>query len=570
MAFTKTLFLSLLAVLSVNTIAIAPIHAVGVGETWNHYPPTSNAQWAAITFGNGRFVAVANTGSSHVMVSVVPVIESGPPPPPWLQSYALSGGRNQLYGRLVSKLGAMAQQTIQVGSCAIGLFIGAAGLRLGLKNLASSPVTHALMPRMAYRCGVKRFLTGLISATLIVVPLSSANAIPEVTLNPRVVHGVEGKPGTFPYLAALLETRELQQKGAFRSQFCGATLTSSTTLVTAAHCVVDQKTGERSSAANITAGFTRSLDSENIRLVGVSKVSVHPDYDIETSRNDIAVLTLASAVTDIPPLQPLTPEFAAEYTASGGATQVAGWGNLAASGNKYPAVFRVGDLTIFPDASCAGGKRNEIDGITFSGFNSRDVDNAVMLCAAGVNSKKQIVDACQGDSGGPLIADGSLGPRLVGVVSWGEDCASSYPGVYSRVSALNAFLQGAGALPVSVPTVPPIVSVVPLLGELQVSVTAGDDGTAVTQYAVTAVGRSAGDPSQVETFTCFSAPTKKSVTGNCSISGLITGLEYSVTAISANDQGNSPASAPVIAIPSDQPVAGGIKSVKLPREDCTV
>ena len=32
MAFTKTLFLSLLAVLSVNTIAIAPIHAVGVGE----------------------------------------------------------------------------------------------------------------------------------------------------------------------------------------------------------------------------------------------------------------------------------------------------------------------------------------------------------------------------------------------------------------------------------------------------------------------------------------------------------------------------------------------------------
>lgn len=400
------------------------------------------------------------------------------------------------------------------------------------------------------------------SATLIVVPLSSANAIPEVTLNPRVVQGVEAKPGEFPYLAALLNTTELPQKGAFRSQFCGATLTSPTTLVTAAHCVVDQKTGERSAAADITAGFTRSLDSENIRFANVSIVSVHPDYDIETSRNDIAVLTLTSAITDIAPLQPLSPQFAAEYTAAGGATQIAGWGNMAASGNKYPAVFRVGDLTIFPDASCGGGKRNEIDGITFNGFNSRDVDNAVMLCAAGVNSKKQIVDACQGDSGGPLIADGSQGPRLVGVVSWGEDCASSYPGVYSRVSALNAFLQGAGALPVSAPTVPPIVSVVPLLGELQISITAGDDGTAVTQYAVTAVGPSASDPTQYESFSCFAAPTKKSVTGNCAISGLLTGLEYSVTAISANDQGNSPVSPSVIAIPSDQPVAGTIKSAK--------
>lgn len=33
-----------------------------------------------------------------------------------------------------------------------------------------------------------------------------------------------------------------------------------------------------------------------------------------------------------------------------------------------------------------------------------------------------------------------------------------------------------------------------------------------------------------------------------------------MTAISANDQGNSPTSAPVIAVPSDQPIAGGIKS----------
>jgi len=39
------------------------------------------------------------------------------------------------------KVGRNGPTTIQVGLCAIGLLIGAAGLRLGLKNLVSSPVS---------------------------------------------------------------------------------------------------------------------------------------------------------------------------------------------------------------------------------------------------------------------------------------------------------------------------------------------------------------------------------------------------------------------------------------------
>jgi len=303
---------------------------------------------------------------------------------------------------------------------------------------------------------------------------------------PRViVHGLDGKAGQFPYLAALLDTKELQQKGAFQAQFCAATLTSPTTLVSAAHCVVDQKTGEQSMAADITAGFARNLDSSTIRLIQVINVSVHPEYDIETSQNDIAVLTLATPIDDIPTLDPLIPELAAEYTSAGTSAQVPGWGNTAVSGNKYPTVFQVGDLVIFPDASCGGGKRNRVDGINFNGFTDREVNNTVMICAAGVNSSLEIVDACQGDSGGPLIATGSAGPKLVGIVSWGEDCASSFPGVYSRVSSLSAFLQGAGAMPASAPKTAPTVYVIPLFGELKISMTGNlwrDRSDAICSY----------------------------------------------------------------------------------------
>lgn len=409
---------------------------------------------------------------------------------------------------------------------------------------------------------MKRFLIGAVATTLCLVPFSGAQAGSQNTLSPRVIHGADAKAGQFPYLAALLETKGLRQKGAFQAQFCGATLTSPTTLVSAAHCVVNQKTGEQTSASDITAGFARSLDAVTVRLVDVIDVRVHPGYDIETSRNDISVLTLATPVTDIPTLDPLVPELAAEYTAAGSVMQVAGWGNTAVSGNKYPTVFQVGDLVIFPDASCGGGKRNKVAGVTFSGFSSREVDNAVMICAAGVNPRDEIVDACQGDSGGPLVATGSVGPKLVGVVSWGEECASSYPGVYSRVSSFNAFLQEAGAIPVSLPTTPPTVAVIPLLGELKISMTGVRGSTAVTQYAATVIGPSPADPATTQTFICFAAPTKRSLSGTCSISGLITGFEYTITAILANEHGNSPASTPLISKPTDQPTAGKITSGK--------
>jgi secreted trypsin-like serine protease len=237
---------------------------------------------------------------------------------------------------------------------------------------------------------------GIVAAAVATFPLADVRGVGNLQNNfsPRVINGVDANVGQFPYLAALLYTTDFEQDGAFQAQFCGATLTSPTTLVTAAHCVVDQKSGEQTTAADISAGFARNLDSSTVRIVQITNVNVHPAYDIETAENDIAVVTLAVPVTDIPVLNPLAPELAAEYTAAGNAAQVAGWGNIVVSGNKYPTVFQVGDVVIFPNSSCGGGKRNIVNGITFNGFSNREVNNDLMMCAAGVNSSKENGRAC--------------------------------------------------------------------------------------------------------------------------------------------------------------------------------
>ena len=63
--------------------------------------------------------------------------------------------------------------------------------------------------------------------------------------------------------------------------------------------------------------------------------------------------------------------------------------------------------------------------------NQNAVIDSNMICAGDPGK-----DSCQGDSGGPMITlseDGTYFSQI-GVVSWGIGCASSTPGVYSRVT----------------------------------------------------------------------------------------------------------------------------------------
>lgn len=379
---------------------------------------------------------------------------------------------------------------------------------------------------------------------------------------PRVVNGESADGAAYPFLVTLMSASRFDREGAFQAQFCGGVLTTPTTIVTAAHCVVDQDNGAVRDPGSILIGFGASLRDPGLRLARVASVNPHPQYAIKTASNDVAVLTLTEPVTNVSTLAPVTAAEAPTLTAAGAPVRVAGWGNMSTTSKSYPDVFRVGRLVVFPDGACGAGESFTLSGVTFKGFGARDANAAVMLCAAGVTPAGAIIDACQGDSGGPLIAGEGAAARLVGIVSWGEDCASNYPGVYTRVAAEVDFLASQNALPaaeIAPIAIPPTISVAPRAGRLLVTMSIPPEAGAVTVFAATIL-----DPVSGQKWNCFAEPRPAGASSQCSVEGLVNGTSYQVTAIAGNNEGSSPVSAAVMATPVPLPDPGTISRLTSP------
>ena len=377
---------------------------------------------------------------------------------------------------------------------------------------------------------------------------------------PRVINGTEGDPAQFPFLVSLLSARRLPAEGAFQAQFCGGTLTTPTTVVTAAHCLFDPDTGRQIGADEILIGLGGNLRDPAIRTVALVSATPNPRYANTASRNDndIAVLTLAEPIAGAQLLRPLSPDEASHYLTDGVRLLVAGWGKTSPSRESYPDRFRVGELQLLPDSLCGSSDTFTVGSITFKGFASDDANAGVMICAIGVTAGGDIIDACQGDSGGPLIVSSGSDARLAGIVSWGNKCASNYPGVYTRVPPEFAFLQSQNAVPLfNAPTQPPTISVTPGSAQVTVTFTAAADGSEPTAFAASAV-----DPSGT---VANCSTTAVDGTGSCTIGGLVNGTTYQVSAITGSALGNSPASAPIAATPVPVPAPGRIKDADTSR-----
>ncbi len=232
----------------------------------------------------------------------------------------------------------------------------------------------------------------------------------------RIVGGDRAMLSQYPFISGLVN------KGDDATQvFCGASVVNENWILTAAHCVE----GERAARLDVLLNTDNLQSTGNAERIAVSQIVMHPQYNSQTTDNDIALLKLSQPTTVTPISVATAANAALEQTDRN--VSVAGWGNRSASGTDYPSQLHAVNLTVSDFNRCDRAYDNSL--------------NKGHICAGTPQGGK---DSCQGDSGGPLIARTTEGPVQLGVVSFGQDCGDrDFPGVYTRVSHYGDFLERA-------------------------------------------------------------------------------------------------------------------------------
>jgi len=229
----------------------------------------------------------------------------------------------------------------------------------------------------------------------------------------KIVGGQNAQKNEYPWQVALVSKNG-------RIPFCGGSLISSRSVLTAAHC--------RTSVSNfdVVLGEHDINRNDGEQRISPSRWINHPDYNERTVNNDFAIIHLSRDVTFSNTISPVCLPMSRESNFDDKDAIITGWGTLFQDGPQPRILNEVG-TTIISNSACTASD---------TAYSTSDITGN-MMCAA-----KSGKDSCQGDSGGPLVSIEDTAFSLAGVVSWGFGCAQAdAPGVYARVTSQLSWIQ---------------------------------------------------------------------------------------------------------------------------------
>ena len=251
----------------------------------------------------------------------------------------------------------------------------------------------------------------LMMIALSVLTFAVSFAASAESFHPRIINGYDASP--HPWMASI----SYNGKSPLETHFCGGTLIDANTVLTAAHCVADFV--GKPQAIQVVVDRTQ-LSSAEGKLVHAVGIVVHPDYWLQSYENDVALITLdQEVVLDSYPAIASNSNYRATNTRG----TILGWGYTSTTNSERSDFLKEAEIPFVDNALCAERM-------------AEDFNEQRMFCAGTLSSSKTSgdgVDSCNGDSGGPLLVNIEGVPTVVGLTSWGFECASSYSwGVYAR------------------------------------------------------------------------------------------------------------------------------------------
>lgn len=164
------------------------------------------------------------------------------------------------------------------------------------------------------------------------------------------------------------------------------------------------------------------------QLRSIKNTIIHPEFDISTYDNDIALIKVSQPFnleSKFSHIGVICLERDVQVYPYDIAT-ICGFGSNAFHKKARSHLYKT-DIAII-----------DVD-ICNSSFGNMITDN--MICAGGMIANKR--DACSGDSGGPLQMDVDGHITLIGVVSFGNDCAmKGFPGIYTKLDNYYDWIVG--------------------------------------------------------------------------------------------------------------------------------